>query len=88
MAIVMGPDVAPLFRQGGIGGWSYGRPELFSLPVELDTRTEGWTNRVREAPGGRPRPGFLTRPGRRPFNARLINDPMFRVNEVLREAVL
>ena len=47
MAIVMGPDIGPLFRQAGVGGWSYGRPELFSLPVELDTRTEGWTIRVR-----------------------------------------
>ena len=47
MAIVMGPDIGPIFRQAGIGGWGYGGPELLSPPVELDTRRQGWTVRVR-----------------------------------------
>ena len=47
VAIVMGSDIAPIFRQAGIGGWSYGRSELFSLPVELDSQAEGWAIRVR-----------------------------------------
>ena len=47
VAIIMGPDIAPVFRREGIGGWSHGRPELFSLPVEIDPEAEGGTIRVR-----------------------------------------
>ena len=36
LAIIMGPDIAPVFRKAGLGGWSCGRPELFNLPVEID----------------------------------------------------
>jgi hypothetical protein len=47
VAIIMGPDIAPIFRAEGIGGWAYGRPELFNLPVEIDGRAEGWSVRVK-----------------------------------------
>jgi len=49
--IVMGPDVASLFRGWGGGGWSYGRPELFGLPVRVDRSAQGWSVRLKTEAG-------------------------------------
>jgi hypothetical protein len=50
-AIVMGPDVASLFRGWGGGGWSSGRPELFGLPVRIGGNAEGWSVRLKSEAG-------------------------------------
>ena len=50
-AIVMGEDLASLFRGWGGGGWSYGRPELFGLPVRIDRSAEGWSVRLKSEAG-------------------------------------
>lgn len=47
IGIVMGEDLASLFRGWGGGGWSYGRPELFGLPVRIDRSVEGWSVRLK-----------------------------------------
>ncbi len=47
----MGPDVASLFSGWGGGGWSYGRPELFGLPVRIDRSAEGWSVRLKSEAG-------------------------------------
>lgn len=47
VAIVMDRGTAAPFYAWGAAGWSYGRPELFCLPVEIDARAEGWTVRVK-----------------------------------------
>lgn len=51
IAIVVGPDVASLFRGWGGGRWSYGRPELFGLPVRIDRSAEGWSVRLKSEAG-------------------------------------
>lgn len=43
-AIVIGEDLASLFRGWGGGGWSYGRPELFGLPVRIDRSADDRTS--------------------------------------------
>jgi hypothetical protein len=50
-AIVMGEDLASIFRGWGGGGWSYGRPELFGLPVRIDRRAQGWSVRPKTEAG-------------------------------------
>ena len=46
-AIIVGEDLASLFRGWGGGGWSYGRPELFGLPVRIERSTEGCSVRLK-----------------------------------------
>ena len=51
VAVVMGEDLSSLFRGWGGGGWSYGRPELFGLPVRIDRSAEGWSVRLKTEAG-------------------------------------
>ena len=46
LAIIVGPDLALAFRrERGLA-----RPELFGLPMRVDSRVDGWAIRVKDGP--------------------------------------
>ncbi|WP_037277594.1 hypothetical protein [Rubellimicrobium mesophilum] len=52
VAIVMDPATRDILERASLGCWRSGRTSLFSLPVEVDADTDGWSIRV--TPGAGP----------------------------------
>lgn len=48
VAIVVDPSTRDVLERAHLGCWRSGRHSLFSLPVEIDPKAEGWRIRVRE----------------------------------------